>query len=356
MHIREFLSTKTFFYSTQTPAGGGKGITDEILKEKLAADSSNEADDKKSGGAGESSQQEKKSGRWTGKNAWKLGLVALGGWILFSGGALFYVWGSPPMDPEGNVIEDEFSNLPKFTAMFKRAFKEVNIFTKSIQEPSRQQLLPKPLEYPYYQPPYTLVMEMTGVLVHPDWTYSTGWRFKKRPHIDYFLEQVGPPLFEVVIYSQEQGMTADPLVSSLDPKGFIMYRLYRDATRYLNGHHLKDLACLNRDLSKVIMIDWNPTATQLQPRNTLNLRRWLGEEGDHTLVDLAHFLKTIAASEVEDVRSVLEYYSQFDDPIAAFKENQRKLQEEQERMAEEYRKQEEKKRASGWGLGFLRRR
>ena len=34
----------------------------------------------------------------------------------------------------------------------------------------------------------------------------------------------------------------------------------------------------------------------------------------------------IAMSDVEDVRTVLEYYSQFDDPIAAFKENQRKLQ------------------------------
>lgn len=34
----------------------------------------------------------------------------------------------------------------------------------------------------------------------------------------------------------------------------------------------------------------------------------------------------IATSEVEDVRTVLEYYSQFDDPIQVFKENQRKLQ------------------------------
>ena len=39
--------------------------------------------------------------------------------------------------------------------------------------------------------------------------YNTGWRFKKRPGIDYFLSQVAPPLFEVVIYSQEQGMVGD---------------------------------------------------------------------------------------------------------------------------------------------------
>ncbi|KAK7487161.1 hypothetical protein BaRGS_00021656 [Batillaria attramentaria] len=310
-----------------------------------------------SSGTEQDKKSEKKSGRWTGKNAWKLGLLGLGGWLIFSGGALFYIWGAPPRDPEGNEIEDEFSKLPKLTAMFKRASKEVNIFTKSIQEPSRQQLLPDPLTYPYVQPPYTLVLEMTGVLVHPDWTYSTGWRFKKRPYIDYFLEQVGPPMFEVVIYSQEQGMTADPLISSLDPRGSIMYRLYRDATRYMNGHHLKDLACLNRDLSKVIMIDWSSTATQLQRQNTLTIPKWNGEEGDRTLIDLANFLKTIAASDVEDVRTVLQYYSQFDDPLAVFRENQRKLQEEQERMAAEYKQMEEKKRVSGWGLsGFLRKR
>lgn len=39
-----------------------------------------------------------------------------------------------------------------------------------IQEPSRDKLLPDPLTEPYYQPPYTLVLEMTDVLVHPDWT------------------------------------------------------------------------------------------------------------------------------------------------------------------------------------------
>jgi len=41
-----------------------------------------------------------------------------------------------------------------------------------IQEPSSLKLLPDPLKEPYYQPPYTLVLEMTGVLVHPDWTAS----------------------------------------------------------------------------------------------------------------------------------------------------------------------------------------
>jgi len=37
-------------------------------------------------------------------------------------------------------------------------------------------------------------------------------------------------------------------------------------------------------------------------------------------------LSAIALNEVDDVRSVLEFYSQFDDPIAAFREKQWQLQ------------------------------
>ncbi|KAH3851979.1 hypothetical protein DPMN_094468 [Dreissena polymorpha] len=35
---------------------------------------------------------------------------------------------------------------------------------------------------------------------------ATGWRFKKRPGIDHFLRAIGPPMFEVVIYTKESGM------------------------------------------------------------------------------------------------------------------------------------------------------
>ena len=36
-----------------------------------------------------------------------------------------------------------------------------------------------------------------------------------------------------------------------------MYRLFRDATRYVDGHHTKDLFALNRDLKKVMITQVN---------------------------------------------------------------------------------------------------
>ena len=38
------------------------------------------------------------------------------------------------------------------------------------------------------------------------------------------------------------------------------------------------------------------------------------------------FFSAIRESDVDDVREVLHYYKQFEDPIEAFRENQRKLQ------------------------------
>lgn len=38
----------------------------------------------------------------------------------------------------------------------------------------------------------------------------------------------------------------------------------------------------------------------------------------------------VAQSDVEDVREVLRYYSEFDDPLAVFREKQKKLMEQQE--------------------------
>ena len=54
----------------------------------------------------------------------------------------------------------------------------------------------------------------------------------------------------------------------------------------------QDLSCLNRDLSKVIFLDWNPQSFKLQPRNTFKLKKWSGEDGDTTLYDLGNFLKS----------------------------------------------------------------
>lgn len=256
-----------------------------------------------------------------------LGMIA-----AFSGSTLyaFFTWGKPALDENGIPIADQFSEMSFVSQYASRAWNTFMHYEKVLKEPTRELLLPPPLPPPYYQPPYTLVLEMTGVLVHPEWTYKTGWRFKKRPFLDYFLHQCATSTnFEIVVYTHEQGFTAFPLLNSLDPNGYIMYRLFRDSTRYENGVHIKDLNCLNRDLKNVIHVDWNDKACALNRDNCMKLKKWDGDSEDRTLYDLTNFLMAISNEKVEDVREVIRYYSQFDDPLQAFRENQRKLAEKE---------------------------
>ena len=155
--------------------------------------------------------------------------------------------------------------------------------------------MPEPIQLPYYQPPYTLVIELTGVLLHPEWTFSTGWRYKKRPGLDYFLNQVKYPLFELVFFTKEPYLTGTAITNSLDPPGenqITNLKLYRESTKFVNNTYVKDLSYMNRDLSKIIVIDCDDKAYQLQPRNALHrLKKWDGNDDDTDLVYLASFLK-----------------------------------------------------------------
>ncbi|TRY93897.1 hypothetical protein DNTS_013075 [Danionella cerebrum] len=257
------------------------------------------------------------------------GIMGLGSTV-----GIVYIFGSNSVDEQGKEIPDEFDNDVPVIQQLRRTFKYFKDYKQMIIEPTSPKLLPDPLREPYYQPPYTLVLELTDVLLHPEWSLATGWRFKKRPGIDYLFQQLAP-LYEIVIFTSETGMTAYPLIDSIDPQGFVMYRLFRDATRYVEGHHVKDVSCLNRDTSKVILVDCKREAFALQPFNGLALHKWDGNSEDRTLYDLAAFLKTIAISGVEDVRSVLENYAHEEDPIEAFKRRQAQLaQEEEQRLSE----------------------
>uniref|UniRef100_A0A3P8PMI9 Mitochondrial import inner membrane translocase subunit TIM50 n=1 Tax=Astatotilapia calliptera TaxID=8154 RepID=A0A3P8PMI9_ASTCA len=258
------------------------------------------------------------------------GFMGVGGAV-----AIVYIFGTNSVDEQGNTVTlFPFLSDPPVIQQLRRTYKYFKDYRQMIIEPTSPKLLPDPLKEPYYQPPYTLVLELTDVLLHPEWSLATGWRFKKRPGIDYLFQQVAP-LYEIVVFTAETGMTAYPLIDSIDPQGFVMYRLFRDATRYVEGHHIKDVSCLNRDSSKVIVVDCKREAFSLQPFNGLALKKWDGNSEDRTLYDLANFLKTIAMSGVDDVRSVLENYALEEDPIEAFKRRQAQLaQEEEQRLSE----------------------
>uniref|UniRef100_A0A2K6NF95 Mitochondrial import inner membrane translocase subunit TIM50 n=1 Tax=Rhinopithecus roxellana TaxID=61622 RepID=A0A2K6NF95_RHIRO len=97
----------------------------------------------------------------------------------------------------------------------------------------------------------------------------------------------------------------------------------------------QDISCLNRDPARVVVVDCKKEAFRLQPYNGVALQPWDGNSDDRVLLYLSAFLKTIALNGVEDVQTVLEHYALEDDPLAAFKQRQSRLQQEEEqRLAE----------------------
>ncbi|NP_001360575.1 Mitochondrial import inner membrane translocase subunit TIM50 [Caenorhabditis elegans] len=281
----------------------------------------------------------------------------IGAYVLFGGSIIGFIsfcfyYGRAQRDEFGNVISDEFSG--SFLAPFYRIANSFKLWRDYVVEPAREQLLPDPLPAPYLQPKYTIVIELKNILVHPEWTYKTGYRFLKRPALDYFLDVIGYPNFEVVIYSSESMMTAAPVVDSFDPKQRIMYKLFRDCTKYMNGHHVKDLSKLNRDLSKVIYIDFDAKSGQLNPENMLRVPEWKGNMDDTSLVDLAELLKTIHLSDAEDVRPMLQYYSQYDDPAKEFRRRAVYLSQQEEQKKQQPDDSSMLKRYSGRLFGSRR--
>ncbi|XP_005737577.1 mitochondrial import inner membrane translocase subunit TIM50 [Pundamilia nyererei] len=294
------------------PAAAGSatgGLAQAILQERLQQQQQpTQGQPPPEGGEGEregekaEDRKQKENTAYAKKMVLRLaGFMGVGGAV-----AIVYIFGTNSVDEQGNTIPDEFDKDPPVIQQLRRTYKYFKDYRQMIIEPTSPKLLPDPLKEPYYQPPYTLVLELTDVLLHPEWSLATGWRFKKRPGIDYLFQQVAP-LYEIVVFTAETGMTAYPLIDSIDPQGFVMYRLFRDATRYVEGHHIKVCA----------------------------LKKWDGNSEDRTLYDLANFLKTIAMSGVDDVRSVLENYALEEDPIEAFKRRQAQLaQEEEQRLSE----------------------
>ncbi|XP_074098998.1 mitochondrial import inner membrane translocase subunit TIM50-C [Cotesia typhae] len=285
------------------------------------------------------------------ENSWKYtkwSLVAMGLSFGIGGGFFIYETSLPQRDELGNIIEDEYSDMSFIPRTMNRVLKRLQYYTEVIQNPMSDKLLP---DNPYPFQPIVVVLELNDVLVHPEWTYETGWRFKKRPGLDLFLDNLSQ-YFELVIYTSQPQATIAPVLASLDPKG-VAHKLMREATRFIDGCHIKDLNALNRDLKKIIVVDWNPSNVKLHPDNLFKIPRWDGNDDDTTLFYLASFLKTVGSLDIVDVRDVLVHYQQYDDPVAAFTINQQNLMKKMEEEEIMKKKSESSKSLiSRWSPGF----
>ncbi len=182
-----------------------------------------------------------------------------------------------------------------------------------------------------------LCLSLEDNLVHSEWTREHGWRVAKRPGVDYFLHYLSQ-YYEIVVFTSVPMFMAEPVLRKLDPYHFIHVAADSEATKYKDGELRQgtallllrcrcslsrcqansvvpqDLSYLNRDLSKVIIIDTKPSHVREQPENAIILPKWTGDAKDKTLVSLVPFLEFIHTMEYSDVRKVLKLFEGHDIP------------------------------------------
>jgi mitochondrial import inner membrane translocase subunit TIM50 len=133
--------------------------------------------------------------------------------------------------------------------------------------------------------------------------------------VDYFLAYLSQ-FYEIVVWTTQHHYTAAPILEKLDPYHFfIQYQLFREATRASADGVVKDLSYLNRDLSKVVVLETDPSVVSTHPGNSVIVPKWTGERSDRGLVALIPFLESIGIYNPADVRPILEAYRGKDIPI-----------------------------------------
>lgn len=135
-------------------------------------------------------------------------------------------------------------------------------------------------------------MDLEGLLLHSEWSREKGWRSAKRPGLDYFLGYLSQ-WYEIVLFTTQPSYTVlDSVLPKLDPdRRFFAYTLFRESCRTKDGKVVKDLSFLNRDLSKVIVLDTDEAHFAAQPENGIKVSQWKGEPKDRELVGLIPFLE-----------------------------------------------------------------
>jgi len=191
------------------------------------------------------------------------------------------------------------------------------------------------LQYPEHIP--TLVLDVDKVILHLQHDSKKGWQVVKRPFADKFFKEI-PHYYEVVLFSDDVFPVALDIASKWNIP--VTGVLHRDFCKKKRNHFVKDLSKLGRKLDRVLMIDHDPVAFELQPENGILIRPFEGDPSDTELADLLEFLKAAASTNM-DLRKFVQKYGGGDEDVG-----RRYLLEKQEQG-----KLIEKKRVLGRAIG-----
>lgn len=157
----------------------------------------------------------------------------------------------------------------------------------------------------------TLLFTSLNEIEDADYTFQTAFQDQQykvyvvlRPHVKEFLQAVSK-VYEMFVYTSAKKGYAEKILDILDPqRKLFRHRLYQEHCACVLGHYIKDLAVLERELSKTVVLDNAPYTYPYHLMNTVPISSWKGEPEDRALQRLIPYLEKLSGA--DDFRDVLK--------------------------------------------------
>jgi len=126
-----------------------------------------------------------------------------------------------------------------------------------------------------------------------------------RPHAVSCLTELAKH-FELIVFTASHHSYADAVIDIIDPnRTLFARRLFRNSCiQTTNGFYIKDLRILNRDLSKLILVDNSILSFAFQLDNGVPIVPFYNDQNDCVLLKLKDYLLSLCGVEDYRVRNV----------------------------------------------------
>ncbi|CAK1362712.1 Nuclear envelope morphology protein 1 [Cercospora beticola] len=125
----------------------------------------------------------------------------------------------------------------------------------------------------------------------------------ERPGCHEFLRKVSK-WYNLIAFTASVQEYADPVIDWLErERKYFSGRYYRQHCTYRNGAYIKDLAQVEPDLSKVMILDNSPMSYIFHEDNAIPIEGWISDPTDHELLHIIPLLEGLQYC--TDVRALL---------------------------------------------------
>ncbi|KAM0715690.1 hypothetical protein Q7P37_009190 [Cladosporium fusiforme] len=125
----------------------------------------------------------------------------------------------------------------------------------------------------------------------------------ERPGCHEFLRKVCK-WYNLIVFTASVQEYADPVIDWLErERKYFSGRYYRQHCTFRNGAYIKDLAQVEPDLSRVMILDNSPMSYIFHEDNAIPIEGWISDPTDHELLHLVPLFEGLQY--VTDVRALL---------------------------------------------------